>query len=206
MELANPLQRIFVASGNLHKAAEFAEMGQKSGLPVKFLGVTAVGGMPAVEENATDYLGNARIKALALAEKVGPEEWILADDSGLEVDALEGRPGIHSARYGGVGTPPAKQIELLLEEVKGAVDRRARFRCVLVMGSLQAGWQSFEGVLEGRLLFRACGEQGFGYDPIFCPVGYSQSLAELGPAVKDRISHRAVAFGRLVNALGGGRA
>lgn len=156
--------------------------------------------LPEVTEDAETYLGNALAKARAVAAAVGGAT--LADDSGLEVDALDGAPGVHSARFGGLGLSDAERCALLLESLRGAVARTARFRCVLVL--YQGGdWCSAEGVLEGEITWAPRGARGFGYDPVFAvPALGGRTLAELEPSEKNRISHRAAAVRALLGRLG----
>lgn len=158
---------------------------------------------PEVEEDGETYLENALRKAVALAGLVGGPA--LADDSGLEVDGLDGRPGVRSARYGGPGLDDAGRCRALLAELAGrgaGASRRARFRCVL---ALVSGGEvlSAEGVLEGEIAPAPRGAGGFGYDPVFVPEGQTRSAAQLSAAEKDAVSHRGRALALLVQALRG---
>jgi len=151
-----------------------------------------------VEESGSSYGENARIKARAAAEHVGL--WCLADDSGLEVDALEGRPGVHSARYAGPGEHP---ISKLLQEL-AAIDescRTARFVCVVCLCRPEGEVIRGRGTLEGRIALAPRGEGGFGYDPVFIPEGGPRHLAEYSKAEKNRISHRARALASIRSEL-----
>ncbi|MBE0446761.1 MAG: XTP/dITP diphosphatase [Actinobacteria bacterium] len=152
---------------------------------------------PEVDEVGTTFYENALLKARALVETFGKAA--VADDSGLEVDALNGAPGIYSARYAGEEGDPEKNNEKLLRELKDVEMRRrtARFRCVAVLATPD-GWSvSAEGTLEGRIAFEPHGERGFGYDPIFIPEGESRTVAEMPLDDKNKISHRSKAFGKL---------
>jgi XTP/dITP diphosphohydrolase len=150
------------------------------------------------EEGAT-YLENALAKAQAVARATGGPA--LADDSGLEVDALGGAPGLHSARYGGPGLDDAARSALLLRSLAGASDRRARFRCVLVLADGDL-WLSSEGLLEGDIAEVPRGAGGFGYDPIFRPLELGgRTLAEASAEEKNAISHRARAMRSLLAML-----
>lgn len=157
---------------------------------------------PEVEEDGETYLENALRKAVALAGLVGGPA--LADDSGLEVDGLDGRPGVRSARYGGPGLDDAGRCRALLAELAGrgaGASRRARFRCVL---ALVSGGEvlSAEGVLEGEIAPAPRGAGGFGYDPVFVPDALGgRTLAEATAEEKNRVSHRARAVERLVERL-----
>lgn len=125
---------------------------------------------------------------------------VLADDSGLEVDALEGRPGVYSARFAGEGADDSANNRKLLKEMDGVPteQRTARFRCVMVVAENGAERANFAGEVAGRILEEQKGEAGFGYDPLFIPDGHGHSFAELGPDVKNQISHRARALQELV--------
>jgi XTP/dITP diphosphohydrolase len=155
---------------------------------------------PEVAENADTYLGNALAKAQAIACFSGLPA--LADDSGLEVDALGGAPGVRSARFGGPGLDDAGRCAHLLAAVRDASDRRARFRCVLVIADGDE-WRSAEGTLEGEIAAAPRGSGGFGYDPVFVAAGLGgRTLAEASAGEKDRISHRAAAMRALLAVLG----
>ena len=153
------------------------------------------GGMPNVIEDGDTFTANARIKALALRAIAPKGSWIVSDDSGLEVDALGGAPGIYSARYAGEGASDMHNLnKLLLKlEEQSAAQRTARFRCVLCLIEPSGGEQFFDGTCEGRIAKAPTGLEGFGYDPVFVPNGYSESFAELGESIKSKLSHRALA-------------
>lgn len=192
--------KLYLATGNRHKIDEFARLFAEAGPGVELGSALEGGGMPEVDENAPDFVGNARLKAEALRRRLPPEAWVLADDSGLEVSALGGEPGIRSARYaGGEATDADNRAKLLdrLREV-GADDRGARFVCVLVLLGPGGAEEVFEGVCSGRIVEEEKGGGGFGYDPIFVPEGLDRTFAEVDPAAKDRLSHR----GNAVRALG----
>ncbi len=184
--------RLVLATANPAKVAEFRRL--LEGLDYA---ITTVGDYPALrlpEAGATSYVDNARGKARATAAGTGAIA--LGDDSGLELDALGGRPGVASARYGGPGLTDGDRIARLLAEVSGACSRRARFRCVL---ALVAPWGEeivLEGVVDGVIAERPRGAQGFGYDPIFLLPELGRTVAELAPAEKARLSHRARAIAR----------
>ena len=195
--------RIHLASGNAHKVAEFAALagtGQRAGrLPLEIISARAVGGMPAVTEDAGTFVGNARKKARALRAMLPAEAWVLADDSGLCVDLLDGAPGVDSAYFAGPQGDPAANLAKLIAVLRDVPDdqRGAHFICVLLVAGPGGVEQVFEGVCGGRLLRTPRGAGGFGYDPLFVPTGYGRSLAELGDSVKNSISHRARAWRRL---------
>jgi XTP/dITP diphosphohydrolase len=190
---------VVIASRNPGKLAELRALAG-DGLELVPLPRT-IAAMP--EEEADTYLGNALLKARAAAAVT--DGWVLADDSGLEVDGLDGAPGVHSARFGGAGLTDAERCRLLLDRLAkhagGSPGRRARFRCILVLVR-EEECLTAEGVLEGEIALAPRGSGGFGYDPVFVAPGSSgRTLAELDPEMKDRISHRAVAMRNLLAQL-----
>ena len=193
--------RIFLATGNAHKLAEIRDMVAASGLGLTVDSARALGGMPAVDENAGTFEGNARLKAGALRARLPRGAWVLADDSGLEVDALGGAPGVYSSRYAGPGASDGENLEKLLR-VLGELPperRTARFHCVLVLQNGEGAEHVFHGACEGRITFAAAGRGGFGYDPAFQPEGFDRTFGQLGGEVKSRLSHRARALGALLD-------
>lgn len=156
---------------------------------------------PDVEETGTTFLDNALLKARALVQKYGKPA--VADDSGLEVDALGGAPGVYSARYAGEDGNAQKNNDKLLRELTGVCDTRrtARFRCVAVLMTPDSWYTSAEGTLEGRIGFAPRGRDGFGYDPIFMPIGEMRTVAEMSAQEKNAISHRGQAFRKLKEAV-----
>ena len=187
------MKQLIVASGNAHKVEEFDSLLDDCGFEV--LSAKVCGGMPDVLEDGDTFGANARIKALALRALAPKEAWIVSDDSGLEVDALGGAPGIYSARYAGEGASDLHNLnKLLLElEEQPAAQRAARFRCVLCLIDPSGSEQFFDGACEGRIAKAPAGAEGFGYDPVFVPEGHSESFAELGESIKSKLSHRALA-------------
>jgi XTP/dITP diphosphohydrolase len=194
----------FLASGNAHKVAELQALACASGLPVSIRSARDVGGMPAVVEDTGTFVGNARKKAVALRPLIPADAWALADDSGVCVDALEGAPGVESAYYAGPQGDPVANLARLVEVLRDVPDteRGAKFYCVLVAIGPAGDEHVFDGACVGRMLREPRGGAGFGYDPLFVPDGYTQSYAELGDAVKSRISHRAQAWQALAAWLG----
>jgi len=189
--------RIAIASKNPHKLREFARICR--GWPVDWVTVQSHDGtLPDVEETGVTYLDNALLKARAWAAAVG--EPAIADDSGIEVDALAGRPGPRSARFAGEDASDERNLQELIRAVKGvpASGRTARYRCVTAFVVPEGAELHTEGVCEGGLETTPRGSGGFGYDPIFVPVGWDRTMAELSDEEKDRISHR----GRALRALG----
>mgnify|MGYP006287864803 FL=1 len=189
--------RIAIATRNAHKVHEIRAICAE--WPVTF--VDADDRWPVVEEIGATYLENAFLKARAVAAATGLPA--LADDSGIEVDALGGAPGPRSARYAGEDASDAENLRALLAAIAGvpAVGRTARYRCVVVLCEPDGRELIAEGTCEGTLAARPRGEGGFGYDPAFVPAGWDVTLAELPPGEKDRISHRGRALRALRRAL-----
>lgn len=187
---------IYLASSNRHKIFEIEVLLKNSGLEVIVRGADGIGGMPDVAETADSFEGNARLKALALREMAPSGAWILADDSGLMVDALDGEPGVRSARFAGLKADDRKNNDKLLRLMKDVPyrERTARYVCALVLVGPNGEQKVFSGTCEGRIHDRLTGVKGFGYDPLFIPDGYQKTFAELGPDLKSKISHRAVAL------------
>ena len=195
--------RIALATHNPHK---LRELGRICGeWPVEWVSVETrdPGDFPDVEETGADYLENASLKARAVAEALGMPA--LADDSGIEVDALGGRPGPRSARYAGEHATDEENLRALIQAIRGVPTsgRTARYRCVAALAHPGAGVEHVEGACEGTLRTRPAGSGGFGYDPIFTPVGWDRTMAELTDEEKDRISHRGRAFRALREMLEG---
>lgn len=184
-------QKLILATANAHKVAEFETL--LAGLNLEICSAAICGGMPPVEETEATFEGNARLKAEALRARAPKDAWVLADDSGLEVDALDGAPGVYSARYAGPGADDAANVARLLRELQavGGESSAARFRCVLCLIDSSGRTTFHAGSCEGRIAPAPAGTSGFGYDPVFIPEGYRQSFAELGEAVKSQLSHRA---------------
>jgi len=193
--------KTFVATKNLGKLAEMREIFAGSALELDTYPLYA-----DVEESAGDYVGNARLKATALARQLreaGIAAAVLADDSGLEVDALDGRPGIYSARYAGVATTWPDRREALLAELRDVPsDRRGgRFVCSMVLLLPDGRELDGFGTVAGRLVEDVRGRFGFGYDPLFVPDGDARTFAEFPEAEKNRVSHRRRAADALLAAL-----
>jgi XTP/dITP diphosphohydrolase len=187
------------ATNNWHKLTEIAGM-----LDDRFrvLGLSDIGCSEELPEEGETLEANATQKAFYLYNKYGYD--CFADDTGLEVEALGGKPGVYSARYAGPGRNSEDNMTQLLEQLSEIKDRRARFRTVI---SLIVGGKEllFEGVAEGVILEARRGSGGFGYDPVFLPEGYDRTFAELSPEEKNIISHRGKAFRKMVAYLLGGR-
>ncbi|MBC2594598.1 RdgB/HAM1 family non-canonical purine NTP pyrophosphatase [Ruficoccus amylovorans] len=191
---------VYLATSNAHKVEEIAAMLAEADVPVVLESAAALGGMPDVDESGSTFVANARLKAAALAPKLPGDAWVLADDSGLAVDILGGAPGVRSARYAGTGSTSDENNHRLMDELAMVPrDRRtARFVCCFVLMDHAGKETVFNGTCEGRIVIRPRGHAGFGYDPLFAPEGYDQTLAELGSDVKNHISHRAKAVQALI--------
>ena len=193
------MKTIYLASGNAHKLHELQTALEEAGLSVCVKGPAEIGGMPEVEETGSTFEANALLKAFGL-RKIGPEDaWFLADDSGIEIDALEGCPGVISARYAGSACDDEANNDKVLEEMKEVPesDRGCRFRCVLALVG-EAVEKTFSGACEGTLLQERRGNDGFGYDPLFLPKESDCTFAEISLEEKAKISHRARALAKLV--------
>lgn len=188
---------IVVATRNLGKLREMTHL-CKHNLPdaadLQLLGLKAFPTMPPIEETGSSFHENARLKALAVANHTGM--MAIGDDSGLEVDALGGAPGVFSARYAGPAARDEENNRKLLDALRDvpADQRTARFRCVIAVALPDNVLGLFEGVCHGVIGFEPRGGSGFGYDPLFIKPDYGKTFAELTSALKDRISHRAHAF------------
>ena len=191
--------KLLFATGNRGKVSEIKDLLAGSGWEVS---TPADSGMQfEVEEDGVTFEANARKKAHVAHAATGG--WSLADDSGLEVDALGGMPGVQSARYAGPGAKDEDRYWKLLEELASVPDseRSARFRCVMCLVDPLEHEKVFSGICEGHIIHAPRGSSGFGYDPVFVPDGYEQTFAELGLDVKNRISHRARAMAQVVRWL-----
>jgi len=185
-----------VATRNPHKTRELQQI---LGSDFTVCDLRAHSEISEIAETGTSFEENAKLKALAVSRKL--PGLVAADDSGLEVHALGGAPGIYSARYAGTNATNKERIDKLLEEL-ARVDakkeqRSARFRCVLVLARNGDVLGTFEGIVEGQIADRPRGSHGFGYDPIFVPNGFQQTFGQLRPAEKNQLSHRARALKKL---------
>lgn len=196
------MKTIVIATGNAHKVEEFNRLVEVFSLPqIRFVSAKDVleNGMPHVVEDSGTFLGNARLKAQALKKCVPADFFVLADDSGLCVDALDGAPGVETAYYAGPKATAEENRRKLLAALDGvpAEQRGAHFVCLLLLISPDGTESVFEARCHGSIATRESGSRGFGYDPIFVPQGFSQTFAELDGATKDRLSHRGNAFAAL---------
>ena len=184
--------RVVLATRNAGKVEELRRI--LDGMEIELLGADDVG-LPDVEETGTTFQENALLKARSAA--VHADLPAVADDSGLEVDALQGEPGVRSARFAGRHGDDAANLELLLQRLEGVPGRRARFVCAAALALPDGRAWLVDGVLEGEVVHEPRGDQGFGYDPVFRPLGETRTTAELPAVEKDAISHRGIAFRRL---------
>jgi len=185
------MKKIFIASKNKGKISEIRSY--LTGFGIEVFSMLDSHEIHDIEETGDSFEDNALLKAKAVYEIVKIP--VLADDSGLEVDLLDGKPGIYSARYSGINANDSSNNEKLLAELGNSPEdrRTARFRCVLCLYDGENS-RFFDGVCEGRIDFSIKGNNGFGYDPLFIPSGYSNTFGELSNEVKSRISHRAKAL------------
>ncbi|MBT5915282.1 MAG: RdgB/HAM1 family non-canonical purine NTP pyrophosphatase [Opitutae bacterium] len=194
------MKTIYLASGNAHKLHELQAALEQAGLAVKVKGPDTIGGMPEVEETGSTFESNALLKAQGLREFGPSEGWFLADDSGIEIDDLDGRPGVISARYAGMECNDEANNDKVLQEMKDfpESDRTCRFQCVLAL--IGDGFEeTFAGACEGKLLSERQGDGGFGYDPLFLPDESELTFAEISLDEKAKISHRARALTKLID-------
>jgi len=192
--------KILIATTNEGKIAEFRSL--LSDERLEFIGLDALSDIPDVEETGNTFAENAKLKAVSYSSYFGLHT--LADDSGLEVEALNGRPGVFSARYGGVNIDYAAKIRLLLDEINAAEkrSRTASFVSHIVFASPDGDVLfEAEGVCKGSIAFEPKGSNGFGYDPVFIPDGFDQTFGELSDDVKQKVSHRAHAIAKIMRYL-----
>ena len=189
--------KMVVATNNAHKLKEIAAI---LGQEIELLSLKDIQCFADIPETADTLEGNARQKAMYIYENYGMD--CFADDTGLEVEALGGAPGVFSARYAGEGHDSEANMQKLLKELAGKENRKAQFRTVICL--IRGGKEYlFEGIVKGEIIQEKRGGAGFGYDPIFVPEGYDLTFAELGDDVKNTISHRARAVEKLCQFLKG---
>ena len=193
--MPNP-PRLVVATRNAHKTSEIRAM---LGGKFEVVDATAFAHFPEIEETGTTFLENARLKALGISRLI--DGWVLSDDSGLAVDALDGAPGVWSSSYGGEEGNNEKNNARLMKEMAGKTDRTGRFLCTMVLAADGIERAHFSGAVEGTIIDEPRGLHGFGYDPLFIPTGYDKTFSELGDEIKNSLSHRARALSRIIDWL-----
>lgn len=187
--------KLVFATNNPNKLAEVQKMLPNS---IQLLSLKDINCFDDIEETATTLEGNAQLKANYITKKFKLN--CFADDTGLEVESLNGEPGVYSARYAGEPTNSEKNMQKLLSELSGKENRKAQFRTSICL-NLGGNQFLFDGVCKGEILTQKQGEKGFGYDPIFKADGYKKSFAEILPEEKNKISHRGLAIQKLVDFL-----
>lgn len=189
------MKTLVFATNNLHKLEEVRDI---LGGSFRIASLKEIGCTDDIPETADTLEGNALQKARYVKEKFGYD--CFADDTGLEVEALGGAPGVFSARYAGPGHDSEANMQKLLKELEGKTNRQAQFRTVVAL-ILEGREYTFEGIVRGTILTECRGTAGFGYDPVFVPEGYAETFAEMGSEEKNRISHRARAVQKLADFL-----
>lgn len=190
------MQEIIIATNNNHKIEEFRQiLTEYKVMSLKDVGLDNL----EIIENGKTFAENAIIKSRTIADILN--KVVIADDSGLEIDYLNKEPGIYSARYLGVNTPYDKKNNIILERMKDAIDRKARFICAISISYPNKVDKVFEGIFEGEIALEPKGENGFGYDPIFLVKELGKTSAELSPYDKNKISHRGKAMAKLLQWL-----
>jgi XTP/dITP diphosphohydrolase len=187
--------KLVFATNNLNKLKEVQEMLSNS---IEILSLNDINCFDEIEETALTLDGNAKLKANYIKQKFGYN--CFADDTGLEVESLLGKPGVYSARFAGEPSNSEKNIQKILSELENKTNRKAQFRTVICL-NIDESQYLFEATCKGEILTRKQGEKGFGYDPIFKPEGYSTSFAEMSSKEKNKISHRGIAIQKLVQFL-----
>ena len=199
--------RLLLATRNPHKLREFSEL-LGDGFQIRDLSGLEI---PALEETGTSFEENAISKAIDVSRELSGDhartterasiDLVVADESGLEVESLNGAPGVFSARYAGENATDQANVEKLLGMLRGKTDRTARFQCVVALARDGRLLGTFNGAVEGTIVPLPRGAEGFGYDPIFLPNGFNQTFGEMTPILKNRISHRARAIAALTTFL-----
>lgn len=193
------MRELVIATRNKRKLLEIKRLLRSSG--IKALSLDDFDNLPVAKEDGETFKANARKKAIEISKRI--DKLVVADDSGLEVPALNNKPGINSARYAGASQDDDKNIEKLLKEMRNLTgrQRRARFRCIICLSKGRKVVRVVEGGVEGEIALERKGNSGFGYDPVFVPAGFDKTFAQLGSRPKDRISHRAIALKKAKDAI-----
>ncbi len=192
--MSSSLISLLVSTRNAHKVHEITAI---LGPSFRVSDLSALVSTPEIAETGDTFEENATLKAVAVSRLNGG--WVIADDSGLEVDALGGAPGVYSARYSGNEATDSRNNALLLKNLQNVreKERTARFRCVIVLARDGHKLAAFDGAVEGIIANQPRGSGGFGYDPLFIPQGFCETFGELPATTKNRLSHRAMALKRL---------
>lgn len=184
-------RKLVFATNNLHKLEEISAI---IGNNIELLSLKDINCDVDIPETADTIEGNALLKAEYIHKNYGLD--CFADDTGLEVEVLNGEPGVYSARYAGEERNPVNNMQKLLDNLKNKTSRKAQFKTVIAL-IINNETHTFQGIIEGEIIKEKKGNSGFGYDPIFQPAGYKQTFAELGNEIKNKISHRALAVNKL---------
>ena len=187
--------KLVFATNNLNKLSEVQKMLPNS---IELLSLKDINCFDEIDETETTLEGNAKLKANYITQKFGYN--CFADDTGLEVESLDGKPGVYSARFAGEQSNSEKNMQKLLSELHGKENRKAQFRTAICLNINEKQFL-FEGICKGEILTEKQGEHGFGYDPVFKPNGFSKSFAEMTQKEKNTISHRGIAIQKLVTFL-----
>jgi XTP/dITP diphosphohydrolase len=187
--------KLVFATNNLNKLKEVQEMLSNT---IEIVSLKDINCFDEVDETETTLEGNAKLKADYITQKFGYN--CFADDTGLEVESLDGKPGVYSARYAGEPVNSENNMQKLLTELKGKENRKAQFRTAVCL-NLNGEQYVFEGICKGEILKEKQGIEGFGYDPLFKPVGFSESFANMNSEDKNKISHRGLAIQQLIDFL-----
>ncbi len=195
-------QEIWISTGNKGKLSEFKILFDKEVPQFKLFSIADLSTFSPPPENGATFLDNARIKAKSL-KAMKPGHWIVADDSGLEVEGLGNLPGVHSARYAGPKAADSENTAKLLKmmQIRAVANRNAQFQCALVVYTPTGEEWIFNGQLKGQIAKAPAGQHGFGYDPVFIPEGETKTLAEIGSGYKSKHSHRAHATMQFIEKL-----
>lgn len=186
------MEKICFATHNANKLKEVRQLFQEAGLPFLLVSLDDIGCTEDIAETAETLEGNAMLKARHIWTHYHIP--VFADDTGLEVKALEGAPGVYSARYAGPQKNDSDNVKKLLEALRGIENRQAHFRTCIAFIDTDGQEHLFEGIVEGHITHTPRGTEGFGYDPVFCPAGHTRTFAEMPLDEKNKISHRASAF------------
>lgn len=195
------MPRLWIASFNKGKLKEFKKLFEKTDFEI--FSASDMDFYSAPEETGETFLENARIKAKSFKAMAPQEDWVVAEDSGLQVEALGGLPGVHSARYAGPKALDSQNNDKILKmlTLKRAANRNAHYFCQIVALGPNGETIEVDGICKGQIGYKLIGSNGFGYDPLFIPNGYEKTMAELSPAEKNKISHRTQATQKLLEKL-----